>query len=109
MACLANKVRAYLADRDYVIDFDERTVVIEVIGDVENIVEWHLDDIEQPTLDELELYHDEAEKYENNRKVIEKRKDLYGKWGDQLDEMFHDYDAWKARIQKIKDDNPKQP
>ena len=31
----------------------------------------------------------------------------YGGWADQLDEMFHDFDAWKARIQGIKDEFPK--
>ena len=31
----------------------------------------------------------------------------YGDWADQLDEMFHDFDAWKARIQAVKDANPK--
>ena len=108
MACLANKVRAYLADNDYVVDFSERKVVVEAVGDVENIVHWNIEGIDQPTNEQLELYHEEAEKYEYNRGVIQKRKELYGKWGDQLDEMFHDFDAWKARIQKIKDDNPKQ-
>jgi hypothetical protein len=31
----------------------------------------------------------------------------YGDWSDQLDEMFHDFDAWKTRIQAVKDANPK--
>ena len=31
----------------------------------------------------------------------------YGSWGDQLDEMFHDFDAWKTRIQSIKNKYPK--
>tara|TARA_B100001063_G_scaffold132924_1_gene124210 strand:+ start:1183 stop:1425 length:243 start_codon:yes stop_codon:yes gene_type:complete len=31
----------------------------------------------------------------------------YGDWSDQLDEMFHNFDAWKARIQAVKDANPK--
>jgi len=35
------------------------------------------------------------------------RQEAYGSWPDQLDEMFHDFDAWKARIQAVKDANPK--
>ena len=35
------------------------------------------------------------------------RKSAYGDIGDQLDEIYKDIDAWKARIKKIKDDNPK--
>ena len=31
----------------------------------------------------------------------------YGDIGDQLDEIFKDIDAWKVRIQGIKDANPK--
>lgn len=31
----------------------------------------------------------------------------YGAIGDQLDEQFHDFGAWKARIQAVKDKYPK--
>jgi hypothetical protein len=31
----------------------------------------------------------------------------YGSIGDQLDEIYHDIDSWKARIAKVKSDNPK--
>ena len=31
----------------------------------------------------------------------------YGSIGDQLDEIFHDFDIWKARIQSVKDKYPK--
>jgi len=31
----------------------------------------------------------------------------YGSWNDQLDEIFHDFDAWKTRIQSVKDKYPK--
>lgn len=35
------------------------------------------------------------------------RQEEYGALTDQLDEMFHDFDAWKARIQAVKDEFPK--
>lgn len=38
---------------------------------------------------------------------LRNRQEQYGGWTDQLDEIFHDIDAWKARIQGIKDANPK--
>lgn len=38
---------------------------------------------------------------------IDSRLEAYGGWTDQLDEMFHDFDAWKARIQAVKDEFPK--
>ena len=35
------------------------------------------------------------------------RLEEYGGWPEQLDEMFHDFDAWKTRIQAIKNKYPK--
>jgi hypothetical protein len=35
------------------------------------------------------------------------RLEEYGGWTDQLDEMFHDFDAWKTRVQSVKDKYPK--
>lgn len=35
------------------------------------------------------------------------RLEEYGSLPDQLDEMFHDFDAWKARIQAVKNKYPK--
>ena len=44
---------------------------------------------------------------ESNAQVDATRKQAYGSWNDQLDEIFHDIEAWKTRIQGIKDNNPK--
>ena len=38
---------------------------------------------------------------------LRSREQEYGSWTDQLDEMFHDFDAWKTRIQSIKNKYPK--
>ena len=38
---------------------------------------------------------------------LRSRQEEYGSWDDQLDEMFHDFDAWKARIQAVKNKYPK--
>ena len=40
--------------------------------------------------------------------IKDKRKFEYGSIGDQLDEIYKDIDAWKARVKKVKDDNPKE-
>ena len=45
---------------------------------------------------------------EKNFTVKATRKAAYGDIGEQLDEIYKDIDAWKARIKKIKDDNPKE-
>lgn len=38
---------------------------------------------------------------------LRNRQEAYGDWSAQLDEMFHDFDAWKARVQAVKDEFPK--
>ena len=58
----------------------------EVEAGLAEIVE--VDDTPVPTVDELRIAG-------------------YGTWGDQLDEIYHDFDAWKARIAQVKVDNPK--
>ena len=47
-----------------------------------------------------------AEKQANAHKAP--RRNEYGEIGDQLDEIFKDIDAWKTRIQAIKDKYPKE-
>ena len=70
------------------------------------IKEWNLD-IAQPTDEQLASYETAANTAESNAQVDAARREAYGSWGDQLDEIYHDIDAWKTRIQGIKDNNPK--
>ena len=71
------------------------------------IKEWNLD-IAQPTDAQLSAQESAANTEEANNIVRAKRKAAYGDIGEQLDEIYKDIDAWKARIKKIKDDNPKE-
>ena len=52
---------------------------------------------------------DEAEALVERQATAHKapRQKEYGSIGDQLDEIFKDIDAWKTRIQTIKDKYPK--
>ena len=70
------------------------------------IKEWNLD-IAQPTDEQLASYETAANTAESNAQVDAARREAYGSWGDQLDEIYHDIDAWKTRIQGIKTNNPK--
>ena len=70
------------------------------------IAEWNLD-IAQPTDAQLASYETVANTAEANATVDATRRSQYGSWGDQLDEIYHDIEAWKTRIQGIKDNNPK--
>ena len=49
----------------------------------------------------------EAKKAHDATAWLRGRLEEYGDWPSQLDEMFHDFDAWKARIQAVKNKYPK--
>ena len=71
------------------------------------IAEWNLD-IAKPTDAQLLAVEADADKMERNETVDATRINAYGNIADQLDEIYHDIDAWRTRIQKIKSDNPKE-
>jgi len=70
------------------------------------IKEWNLD-IAQPTDAQLSAQESAANTEEANNQVRSTRRSAYGDIGEQLDEIYKDIDAWKARIKSIKDNNPK--
>ena len=71
------------------------------------IKEWNISGVSKPTDEQLASYETAANTAESNAQVDATRRQAYGSWNDQLDEIFHDIDAWKARIQGIKTNNPK--
>ena len=71
------------------------------------IKEWNLD-IAQPTTAQLSAQESAADTEEANNQVRSTRKAAYGDIGDQLDEIYKDIDAWKARIKKSKEESPKE-
>ena len=77
-------------------------------GSGDYIAEWNISSEKaKPTDSQLNALASEATKLKNNNQVRATRRNLYGDIGDQLDEIYKDIDAWKARIKKIKDDTPK--
>ena len=108
MAQLSNKIKEY-CKANGVSDVNFTSDVLlqdDSNGQGAYIAEWNLD-IAQPTDEQLASYETAANTAESNAQVDATRKQAYGSWGDQLDEIYHDIDAWKARIQGIKDNNPK--
>ena len=76
-------------------------------GDGSYIKSWDYD-IDEPTAEQLATYETAGNTEESNQTVIATRKNLYGTWENQLEEIYDDgIDSWKARIQQIKTDNPK--
>lgn len=106
MANLSNKIELY-ANQE--IDF-LKDVILKNDADSNGdyIAEWNLD-IPKPTMAQLDALEAQATTYENNQKIIQTRKSLYGSWESQLEEIYDNgIDSWKNRIAQIKADNPKE-
>ena len=109
MASLSSKIKEY-AKANGVANVDFMSDVMlqdDSQGQGPYIKEWNLD-IDQPTDEQLELYETVADTAESNANIDATRRNAYGSWNEQLDEIYHDIDAWKARIAKVKSDNPKE-
>ena len=104
MASLSNKIKKYVnAEIDFTSD-----VILQDDGNGAYIKEWNLD-IAKPTDAQLSAVESDADKMERNNEVIATRKNLYGSWESQLEEINEQgLDAWKERIAQIKADNPKE-
>ena len=108
MASKSNLIREY-AKANGVANIDFTTDVVlqdDSNGQGAYIKEWNLD-IAKPTDEQLATYETVANTAEANASVDNTRKQAYGSWQDQLDEIYHDIDAWKTRIAQVKADNPK--
>mgnify|MGYP001356114704 CR=1 FL=1 len=108
MANLSTKIKIY-CDANGVSEVDFRNDVMlqdDSDGNGAYIKEWNLD-IAQPTDAQLSAQESAANTEEANNIVRSTRRTAYGDIGEQLDEIYKDIDAWKARIKSIKDANPK--
>jgi hypothetical protein len=90
------------------VDFRTELEVYDAMdGDGPKIISWNVDGKVQPSTSEMDALVAQADALIANEKVRETRRNAYGDIGDQLDEIYKDIDAWKARIKAIKDANPK--
>ena len=105
MENLSYKITAYLGRRPNFLT----EVKLRNTGSGDFIEEWNISSEKaKPTDTQLNALSSEATKIKNNASVDSTRRAAYGDIGEQLDEIYKDIDAWKARIKKIKDDNPKE-
>ena len=109
MAQLSTKVKLYCeANGVSNVDFT-KDVMLQDDSDGKGayIKEWNLD-IKKPTDKQLSTYETAGNDAESNSQVDATRREAYGTWGDQLDEIYHDIEAWRTRIAGIKSNNPKK-
>tara|TARA_A100001515_G_scaffold62671_1_gene49470 strand:- start:201 stop:521 length:321 start_codon:yes stop_codon:yes gene_type:complete len=105
MASLFTKTKLYIEANSKT--WDDTKVSLQNDGSGDYIKTWTYDDLNKPTDSQLASYETAGNTEESNNNVRATRRAAYGNIGDQLDEIYKDIDAWKARIKKIKDDNPK--
>ena len=108
MANLSTKIKIWCANNGVAeVDFMKDVMLQDDSdGNGAYIKEWNLD-IAQPTDAQLSAQESAADTEEANNVVRSTRRTAYGDIGEQLDEIYKDIDAWKARIKSIKDANPK--
>ena len=110
MAQLSTKIKLYCEANSKTADFGPGGNVSlqdDSDGNGPYIKSWNVDGLAQPSDSDLATYETAGNTEETNNTVRGTRKAAYGDIGDQLDEIFKDIDAWKTRIQGIKDANPK--
>ena len=116
MASLYWKVKTYLeangkTESEIGPDEVKNNVVLQNDGSGDFIKVWKVDGLAKPSDSQLTSADTQATKDYNNNRTRKTRKKAYGDIGEQLDEIYKDIDAWKARIKKIKavkDANPKE-
>ena len=109
MASLYTKVKKYLEANSKTWEAEENNIKLQNDGTGEDYIKtWSVDGLTQPTDSQLASYETAGNTEEKNNTVRATRKAAYGDIGDQLDEIYKDIDAWKARIKAVKDANPKE-
>ena len=115
MATLFSKIQLYLEARgiDAIDEMGKYNLMVKnsgqvALGNRTSVIEkWDIEGVPQPTQEALDALESQADTVESNDTVYSTRKQSYGDWREQLDEIYHDIDAWKTRIQAIKNSNPK--
>ena len=108
MAQLNTKVKKYLEANSKVYLDELDNFLLQNDGSGDYIKSWNVSGLAKPTDDQLATYNSSATTEENNNVIRGTRKSAYGDIGEQLDEIYKDIDAWKARVKTIKDANPKE-
>ena len=110
MASLATKIKLYCEANSKTANFGQDGNVSlqdDSNGQGPYIKSWSVDGLAKPTDEQIASYETAGNTEESNNTVRATRKAAYGDIGEQLDEIYKDMDAWKARIKSIKDANPK--
>ena len=108
MSILYTKVKLYLEANSKTWDDEKVELANYSDGNGDFIKKWNYNGLAKPTAEQIASYETDGNTAEANNTVISTRKTAYGPWNKQLEEIYDNgIDSWKARIAKIKSDNPK--
>ena len=107
MASLNQKIKMYLINNSKVYRQEINNYVLENDGSGDVLKSWNVSGLAEPNASQLNSLEDQADIDQRNEVVRTTRRNAYGDIGDQLDEIYKDIDAWRARITSIKNANPK--
>ena len=105
---LYTKVKLYLEANSKTWEAEQSNILLQNDGNGDYIYSWNVNGLEKPSDEQLKSLETKAKTEEANNDIRRIRKTAYGDIGEQLDEIYKDIDAWKTRIKKVKDDNPKE-
>ena len=105
---LYTNVKLYLEANSKTVAEFNNNILLQNDGSGDYIHTWNVSGLAKPSDEQLATYNSSATTDENNHQIRKTRRTAYGAIGEQLDEIYKDIDAWKARIQSIKDANPKE-
>ena len=111
MATLFTKTKLFLEANSKTWEAEEEKIILQNDSDGKGdyIHTWNVSGLSKPTDEQLASYETAGNTEESNQTVIATRKNLYGTWENQLEEIYDDgIDSWKERIAQIKVDNPKE-
>ena len=108
MATLDKKIKLYLEANSKVYSNELNNYALQNNGSGDYILSWNVDGLAKPSDSQLNSYETAGNKEAKNDSIRNTRRLSYGDIGEQLDEIYKDIDAWKARIKSIKDANPKE-
>ncbi len=69
-------------------------------------LQWN-DNSSKPTLKELETKRDQMQADYDSKQYQRDRAVAYDPIPEQLDQIYHDMDGWKAKVKAVKDKYPK--
>jgi len=108
MASLYTKTKLYLEANSKTWNDTKVSLQNDGDGNGDFISSWSYDGLAQPNDEQIASYETAGNTAENLGGVLSTRKSEYGPWDKQLEEIYDNgIDSWKARIAKIKSDNPK--